>query len=175
MLGWKVCAILASLTLVCQSLSLSFPPLVSHSFLLPFFFTSISLPPSNSLLLLWSARPCSESSYFSVSVTGRHVIATMWNSWQAWNQMEGANLNNICNYHSYIYIYIYIYTHTHTYIYVIYIIYIHTHTHTYICIHTYIYIYIKYLFVLFCLHVCLCTMWCLVPVEVRREYCILWD
>ena len=41
---------------------------------------------------MWSAWPCSETSYFSVSMTGRYFIATVWNSWQAWNKMATAML-----------------------------------------------------------------------------------
>lgn len=41
---------------------------------------------------MWSAWPCPESSYFSVSVTGRHILAAIWTSWQAWNKMAPAML-----------------------------------------------------------------------------------
>jgi hypothetical protein len=69
--------------------------------------------------------------------------------------MEGANQNNIFNYHLYIYIYIYIYIHTHTHIYICYIHYIYTHTHTYIHMYTHIYIYIHKIFICFILLTCM--------------------
>ena len=41
---------------------------------------------------MWSACPCSESSYFSASTTGRGITATKWISWQAWDKTATAML-----------------------------------------------------------------------------------
>ena len=44
---------------------------------------------------MWSAWLCSVSGYFSVSMTGRHITLSIWNSWWAWKKMVIAMLGRV--------------------------------------------------------------------------------